>query len=114
MAARIIDPNLLDFVPLEGDYLVRDVVLPEACQGHSLMELDLRSCFDLLIVAVRRTKEPHFVFLPGPDYVPQAEDVMVMIGREQDMVTLERAKDFPVCPVRVPGEKGRRTREGVL
>jgi trk system potassium uptake protein TrkA len=100
MAARILDPNLLDFVPLEGDYLVRDVILPPACHGHSLAELNLRACLDLMIIAVRRTRTPEFIFLPGPDYVPQSGDVMVMIGREQDMVFLEKAKSFPVCPVR--------------
>lgn len=100
MAARILDPNLLDFVPLEGDYLVRDVVLPDACHGHTLAELNLRACLDLMIVAVRRKGTPAFLFLPGPDYVPEAGDVMVMIGREQDMVFLEKAKAYPVCPVR--------------
>jgi trk system potassium uptake protein len=100
MARTIVNPNLLDFVPLEGDYLVRDMVLPKACHGHSLTELDLRRCLDLLILAVRRETEPNFLFLPGPDYVVQAGDVMVTIGREMDMVVAERADSLPVCSVR--------------
>jgi trk system potassium uptake protein len=99
IARTIINPNMLDFVPLEGDYLVRDMVLPKACHGHSLTELDLRRCLDLLILAVRRETEPHFVFLPGPDYVVQPRDVMVTIGREADMIVAERADGLPVCPV---------------
>lgn len=100
VAARMLKPNLLDYVPLHGDYLVRDMILPPLCQGHSLAELDLRRCLDLFVLAVRREKEPTFVFLPGPDYRIQEGDVMVAIGREGDMALAEAADSLPVCPVR--------------
>jgi trk system potassium uptake protein TrkA len=99
MAVRIMNPNLLDFVPLEGDYLVRDMVLPPFCEGRTLAELDLRRCFDLFILAVRRPSDPRFVFLPGPDYRIGEGDVMVAIGREKDMVAAELADGFPICPL---------------
>ncbi|GAB4252080.1 MAG: TrkA family potassium uptake protein [Thermoleophilia bacterium] len=102
MAARMLNPNLLDFVPLEGEYLVRDLFLPDPCVGHTLAELDLRRCLDLFILAVRRQEEPKFVFLPGPDYVVGKGDVMVTIGRESDMERAEAADSLPICPVRGP------------
>ncbi len=100
MALKISNPNMLDFVPLEGDYLVRDMVLPKLCQGHTLSELDLRRCLDLMILAVRRQTEPDFLFLPGPTYVVQKGDIMVAIGREADIAAAEKADTLPICPVR--------------
>lgn len=100
VALKIVHPNMLDFVPLEGDYLVRDVALPRFCEGHTLAELDLRACLDLMILAVRRPAEGEFIFLPGPNYVVQADDMMVMIGRAEDMVLVEKADGLPICPVR--------------
>jgi len=99
MAARMLNPNLLDFVPLEQDYLVRDVEPPEAAYGRTLAALDLRSCLNVFVLAVRKQTEPHFVFLPGPDYMVDRGDFLVMIGRERDLGFLESAQGFPVCPV---------------
>lgn len=99
IALKISKPNLVDFVPLEGDYLVRDMVLSKACHGHTFAELDLRNCLDLFVLAVRRETEPHFVFLPGPHYTVKEGDVMVTIGREADMGIAEGADSLPICPL---------------
>ena len=42
LAAQLINPNLLDFIPLEEDYRVMDVDPPNNFYGHTLVELDLR------------------------------------------------------------------------
>jgi len=100
IALKISKPNLLDFVPLEGEYMVRDMVLPKACVGHTLVELDLRNCLDLFVIAVRRETEPRFLFLPGPDFTVEEGDIMVTIGRNADMVVAEEASSLPICPIR--------------
>ena len=99
MAARMLNPNLLDFVPLEQDYLVRDVEPPEVAHGRTLADLDLRACLNVFVLAVRKQIEPHFVFLPGPDYLVDRGDSLVMIGRERDLGFLESVQGLPVCPV---------------
>lgn len=99
MAARMLNPNLLDFVPLEQDYLVRDVEPPKVAFGRTLADLDLRACLNVFVLAVRKQIEPHFVFLPGPDYLVDRGDSLVMIGRERDLGFLETVQGLPVCPV---------------
>ncbi len=95
VAAQIVRPNLVDYLPLEGEYLVQDVLLPSVFEGHSIGELRLRTHFNALVMAVRRSEAPSFVFLPSPDYVCRHGDVLVMIGRKEDLDTLEGARSLP-------------------
>jgi trk system potassium uptake protein TrkA len=86
VAAKIINPNLLDFVPLEADYRVMDVAPPDAFYGSSLEELNLRKRFGIFVIAVRELVPPRFVFLPDPRFVIKPSDVLVVIGRERDLM----------------------------
>lgn len=91
LAAGIVNPNLVEFIPLEEDYSVRSVVIPAVFFGHSMGEVRMRTHYDVFVVAMRRQTEPHFVFLPKPDYVFGAGDVATMIGREKDLNAAENA-----------------------
>ena len=92
VAAQIINPNLLDFVPLEEDYRVMDVAPPDALYGRSLEELNLRKNFGVFVIAIRELVPARFVFLPGPEFVIKPSDILVMIGKEQDLLRLQELK----------------------
>jgi trk system potassium uptake protein TrkA len=89
LAAQIINPNLLDFVPLEADYRVMDVAPPDAFYGSSLEELNLRKRYGVFVLAIRELVPPRFVFLPDPGFVIKPSDVLVVIGREKDMADIK-------------------------
>ncbi len=95
VAEQMMRPNLVDFLPLEQDYLIQDVPIPEVFAGRSIGELRLRTHFNALVLAVRRLAEPHFLFLPGPDYVCRSGDVLVMVGRRGDLVALASSAELP-------------------
>ena len=97
VAAQIVNPNLLDFVPLEADYRVMDVAPPDAFYGSSLEALDLRKRFGVFVIAVRELIPPRFVFLPAPNFVIKPSDVLVVIGREEDLMGIQDWKG-PVSP----------------
>ena len=66
VAAHIINPNLLDFVPLEADYRVMDVAPPDDFYGSSLEALDLRKRFGVFVIAIRELGRPASCFCPPP------------------------------------------------
>ncbi len=94
LAAQLINPNLLDFIPLEEDYRVMDVAPPDSFYSRTLVELDLRKKFGVFVLAIKELVPMRFVFLPPPDFVIKPSDILVMIGKEQDLVRLQ-AKSGP-------------------
>lgn len=93
VAAQIINPNLLDFIPLGEDFEVMDVGVPDSFLGKTLIELKLRERFGVFVIAVRELVPPKFVFLPGPNFVIKPSDVLVMIGKEKDLSQIQQAGD---------------------
>jgi trk system potassium uptake protein TrkA len=93
LAAQLVNPNLLDFIPLEGDYRVMDVAPPDSFYGHSLIDLDLRKRFGVFVLAIKELVPTRFVFLPPPEFVIKPSDILVMIGKEADLVRLREKRN---------------------
>jgi len=88
IAAHIVNPNLLEFIPLAEDFRVMDVAPPDSFFGHSLQELNVRERFGVFAIAVKELVPENFVFLPRPDFIVKPSDILVMIGREDDLMKL--------------------------
>ncbi len=88
VALQILNPNLLDFIPLAEDFQVMDVAPPDAFLGRSLQQLRMRERFGVFVIAVKELIPPKFVFLPGPEFIIKPSDVLVLIGREGDLFRL--------------------------
>lgn len=95
VAAHIANPNLLDFVPLRGDYQVVEIMTPESFGGKTLAQLSLRSHYDVFVIAVERPYPEATHFLPGPDFELLPGDRLVMLGREKDLIKLQEEHDAP-------------------
>lgn len=89
VAAHIANPNLLDFVPLGGEYQVVEIKTPRGFAGQTLAELSLRSRYDVFVIAVERPEPEGTQFLPGPDFRVQKGDRLVMLGRDKDLAKLQ-------------------------
>jgi len=88
VAAQIINPNLLDFIPLAEDFEVMNVAPPDSFYGRTLQELNVREKFGVFVIAVKELIPERFEFLPGPDFVIKPSDILVLIGREADLLKL--------------------------
>ena len=93
-ALQILNPNLLDFIPLAEDYMVMDVTPPASFHGHSLASLQLRNRFGVFVIAVKKRENGSFVFLPGPDQVIEPIHILVVIGKERDVLALRETSLF--------------------
>jgi trk system potassium uptake protein TrkA len=88
LALQMLNPNLVDLIPLAKDYRVMDVAAPTAFAGQSLQSLQIRNRFGLFVIAIKKRLGDSFEFLPGPEYVIAPEDVLVVIGRESDILSM--------------------------
>ena len=98
-ALRLLNPNLLEYVPLAEDYRVMDVTPPKEFYGKTLIELDLRGRYEVFVMAVRRQEQPRFLLLPSSTYKVAPSDVLVMIGREAKLLALQRSNPEMVAPI---------------
>ena len=88
LALQMTNPNLIDWIPLARDYLVVNVTAPTEFVGLTLAQLQIRNRYGLFVIAVRKGEGESFEFLPGPNHVIVRDDVLVVIGRESDVVRL--------------------------
>lgn len=79
LAQTLNNPNVLDYVEISEDCCVIDLTPPESWTGKSLLDVDVRRLYDILVVAVRK-KDGSFISLPSAGYVIEPQDVLVVVG----------------------------------
>lgn len=89
IGAHIMNPNLVDFVPLGSEYEVMEVIAPEGFHGHTLRELNLRARYEAVVFAINRPGGQQTEFLPGPDSRVESGDLLIMIGRREDLCKIQ-------------------------
>jgi trk system potassium uptake protein TrkA len=93
IGAQILNPNLLDFIPLVEDYRVIEEAAPESFHHRTLGELGLRQRLGLFVLAAREGPTGELAFLPGPGFSIQPRHRLLIIGREQNLVRLQDLED---------------------
>lgn len=91
VATNLVATNLLDYIELSPEFSIFEVVAPDEFVGKSLGELNLRAKYNVNIVAMR-SADGSVTVSPGANDVIRARDVLVMIGRKEDMERLEHRK----------------------
>ncbi len=78
----------MDFLDLSSEHVISEMRLNDKFHGKSVMELDLRKKFNLNIIAVVRGNET--IVEVHPDLKLNASDVIVVIGKKDNVAKLER------------------------
>lgn len=90
VASHVLLPNLIDYLWAGGEYGLVEVKAPEAFVGKTLLELNVRREYGVTVVAVRRggigeDGEPHEPVMPSSDYEFEAGDILLVIGKSDDL-----------------------------
>lgn len=89
VAHHLISPNILEHIELAPDYSIVDMQVPSEMRGKSLRELDIRQKYNCNVLAVKRGGELNIT--PRPDEPLTAEDVLVIVGKNEQLTKLEQA-----------------------
>jgi trk system potassium uptake protein TrkA len=90
LARSIAHPNLVDFLPLSRDFVVAELSAPDAFLGQTLAELKLRSRYNVFVLAVKKNTTGELDLVPGGDYIIRRDDLLVIVGRTQDIDKLRK------------------------
>ena len=85
VARSIISPNVLDYIPLSEDYTITELAPPASFYGKTIGELHLRSKYHIEVIAVKELLPDRVNMVPTADFVIKDSDVLVVIGKEEDI-----------------------------
>ena len=89
LAQNLSSSNVLNFIELSDAFGIVETAIPKAWADKTIKGLDVRAKYHVNIIAVRRGKEGELNIAPGPDYVLSAGDVVVTLGRTEDINRLQ-------------------------
>jgi len=87
VARSILTPNVIDLMDLSDDHQIIEIRLPSQWAGSSLLSLNVRRRYGINILAIRR--DGRFLISPAPDLPLEPDDVLLVMGRSEDIEKLE-------------------------
>lgn len=88
VAKSLVTPNILDMIALTDGYQIAEVAAPEAWQGRTLAQVNVRRNYGLSILAIQRNGE--LIAAPGAETVFVQQDVLLVLGKQESIVAMER------------------------
>ncbi len=84
--------NLMDFIQLSPDYSIAEFLCPVTWVGKTLKQLNVRSKYKVTVLAIERGNDDIKID-PYPDSLLQEGDVLVLLGKDEDIKEIEKIKD---------------------
>ncbi len=95
VAQQMLNPHIVNFFPLPGDYQIAEVNVPNNAMNRTLKDVGLLRKYSLHLVAILKAKIvlisgeeslKREVFInPDEDYVLQESDALVLLGKTKDI-----------------------------
>lgn len=86
LAVRYNVANIYDFIELSDDAGIYEIPAVSDWDGSSIIELNIRNKYHINILAVKKGDE--VISMPGADYVFEADDHVIVMGRQRDVEKL--------------------------
>ncbi|GGN58427.1 potassium channel family protein [Oceanobacillus indicireducens] len=88
IAQNIISNNILDFLDLSDDHSIVEVKTGKKMIGKSLIDLDIRANFGCNVMAIKSGET--IDVSPSPEYVFKPDDILLVIGSDDDIHRFEK------------------------
>ena len=85
LAQGLSSSNVLNFIELSDDFGIVELEIPKSWQHRSSRDLDIRAKHHVNIIAVRKGSTGMLDVAPGGDYLLEAKDAVVTLGRNEDI-----------------------------
>lgn len=88
VAHHLISPNILDYIELSEDYSIVEIHVTPRIVGKSLRDLDIRAKYGCNVMAIKTQDRMNIA--PRAEDVIQKDDVLVVVGSNEDLRKFER------------------------
>ena len=88
LGKKLLSGSFLDFIFLDNDIEIQQVPVSGFIEGKTIQEINIRKKYGLNIIAIEH--DQNTIIELSPDYKLQSEDIIVVIGKVQNIRKLER------------------------
>jgi len=104
VARTLASPRIWDYIELSKDYSLVEIVAPRSFEGKTIRETEARSRYGVHIIAIKRRVpvmdgrgeitgyEERVLVAPSPDTEILSGDLLVVIGKVEDVERFRRLK----------------------
>ncbi len=85
LAQNLTASSILDYIDLSDKYSIVEVETPKTWFGKSLKQLNVRAVYGVNIVALKNRYTDSINVSPHPDYIFAENDILVVIGSNDDI-----------------------------
>ena len=88
LADRLTHPGFVDYLPFDHDLIIHELTITHAA-GRNLRQLDLTNHYRIQVIAIRPGNGTSAKFIPNPDDLLVAGDVLVVIGHRGQLENIK-------------------------
>jgi len=85
VARSLLSPNIFDYLPLSDDYMIYEMAPPESFLGKTIADLQLRSQYNIMVIAVKDLLTDKVFTLPPAHFVVKDGQMLVLVGKMTDI-----------------------------
>ena len=93
VARSLSTPDVLDYIPMSGDFLIAEIAPLEAFVGKSLAEMQLRSRYGITVIGIKELVPENFILVPPASFVIKHSDILIVIGKRVDIQKVKTLKE---------------------
>lgn len=88
LAQKLTSDSVLDFIELSNEFGIAEIKTPKPWIGKNLRTLNVRAKYGVSVIALRKGEQ--IVVSPDPDYELSADDVLVLIGGNEQLAGVQK------------------------
>lgn len=87
LALQVSEKNVIDSLEVSETFGILEITLPARWVGKRIRQIDIYKKYACFVAAVKKSDpdDPTVISPPGPDYVFEATDVLVLLGDKDDL-----------------------------
>ncbi len=90
VANSLVSTNILEYVDLDPEYSIAEIVIPKSFEGKSIAAINFRAKYGVNIVAIKEKGGVNFN--PDAALVMEKGDILIVIGSGSQIRNLEKVK----------------------
>jgi len=89
LSTRLVNKNMLDYIPLSDEYSISEVTPLEKLGGQTLNDSNFMHKYKLTIIAIQRPDKSKLIFTPEPSYTIGKQDTYMVLDKKKDIINFK-------------------------